>query len=66
MSISEHRGLGDTVASVTKKLALDKLAEQLAALAGKSDCGCNKRQEQLNKLFPYNNSKNKPQNESNK
>ncbi len=47
-------GLGDTVAKVTNALGIDKLAERVAQLAGKEDCGCNKRREKLNELFPYN------------
>jgi hypothetical protein len=37
------RGLGDSVAKVFKKLGIDK----------KPGCGCEKRQEMLNKLVPY-------------
>jgi len=47
-------GLGDTVARVTNALGIDKLAEKIAHLAGKEDCGCNRRRERLNELFPYN------------
>jgi uncharacterized pyridoxal phosphate-containing UPF0001 family protein len=50
-----HRGLGDTIASVTKTTGIDKVAKFVAKAAGKSDCGCNKRQESLNKRFPYRN-----------
>ena len=55
MSINQHKGLGDTVAEVAKKLAIDKLADALAKAAGKEDCGCKKRQEFLNNLVPYKN-----------
>ena len=27
--------------------------EQFDEAAGKKDCGCNKRKEKLNKMFPY-------------
>lgn len=47
-------GLGDTIAKVTNALGIDKLAEKVAHLAGKEDCGCNRRREKLNELFPYN------------
>ncbi len=50
-----HRGLGDTIAAVTKTTGIDKVAKFVANAAGKSDCGCNKRQESLNKRFPYRN-----------
>lgn len=59
-----HKGLGDTVAAAAKALAVDKLADQLAKLAGKEDCGCKKRQEALNELFPYINKKNDASNNS--
>lgn len=45
-------GLGDTVAKVTHATGLDKLAELYTRFTGKP-CGCNSRQEALNKLFPY-------------
>lgn len=49
----ESKGLGDTIAKVTNTLGLDKLAEEVAQAMGKSDCGCKKRQQRLNELFPY-------------
>jgi hypothetical protein len=42
-------GLGDTVEKVLRKTGVDKLAK---AVLGE-DCGCDKRQELLNDLFPY-------------
>ena len=42
-------GLGDTVEKVFRKTGVDKLAK---AVLGE-DCGCDKRQELLNDLFPY-------------
>ena len=47
------RGLGDTIAKVTKSTGLDKVADRMAKAAGMEDCGCNKRKEALNKKFPY-------------
>jgi len=41
--ISHSKGLGDTVAKVVNKLGFKKT----------EDCGCQKRQEFLNKLVPY-------------
>jgi hypothetical protein len=49
----ESKGLGDTIAKVTNTLGIDKLAEEVAQAMGKSDCGCKKRQQRLNELFPY-------------
>lgn len=48
----QSRGLGDTVAKITHATGLDKLAELYTHVTGK-DCGCQSRQEALNKLFPY-------------
>lgn len=45
-------GLGDVIASITKATGFDKLAEATAEALGYDDCGCNKRKEKLNKLFP--------------
>jgi len=45
MKTIKSKGFGDTVAKFTKTTGLNKLAPE--------DCGCNKRQKQLNKIFPY-------------
>lgn len=42
------KGFGDEIAKVTKKLGLDQVADNIAKAAGKKDCGCKKRQKQLN------------------
>lgn len=49
----ESKGLGDTIAKVTHAVGLDRVAETVAKAVGKEDCGCNKRREMLNDLFPY-------------
>jgi hypothetical protein len=41
-------GLGDTIEKITTATGIKKLVE----LSG-FDCGCSKRKEALNKLFPY-------------
>jgi len=51
--MSESKGLGDDIKKVTSAVKLDILAEKVAKAVGKSDCGCAKRQEKLNKMFPY-------------
>lgn len=48
----KQRGLGDTTARLIHSTGLDKLAEAYTAVTGKP-CNCQKRQEALNKLFPY-------------
>lgn len=50
---TKSTGLGDTIAKVTHAVGLDKVAESVAKAVGKEDCGCNKRREKLNQLFPY-------------
>jgi hypothetical protein len=49
----ESKGLGDTIAKVTNVLKLDVLAEKVAHAFGEEDCGCNRRREKLNEMFPY-------------
>lgn len=49
----ESKGLGDTIAKITNAVGLDKVAESVAKAVGKEDCGCNKRKNKLNDLFPY-------------
>lgn len=46
----KSKGLGDTIAKVTKATGIDKAVKFIAG----EDCGCDKRKEALNKLFPYN------------
>ena len=50
----ESKGFGDTIAKMTHAVGLDKVAESLAKVVGKEDCGCNKRRQKLNDMFPYN------------
>ena len=52
----KSRGLGDDIKKITSATRLDQLAKRIAELTN-SDCGCDRRQEKLNKLFPYNNRK---------
>ena len=48
-------GLGDTIAKLTHALGLDVVADKVANLLGEEDCGCERRREALNEMFPYNN-----------
>ncbi len=48
-------GLGDTIAKVTEFLMIDQLAQKLAEAMGEEDCGCERRREKLNEIFPYKN-----------
>ena len=49
----ESKGLGDTIEKFTKYTGIKSLAQMTAKAVGKKDCGCKKRQEALNKAFPY-------------
>ena len=42
------RGLGDTVAKITTATGVAKIVKAI-----NPNCGCNKRQEWLNKMVPY-------------
>jgi|TARA_Y100000992_G_C21094897_1_gene409767 hypothetical protein len=54
MKNNKSKGLGDSIEKFTKATGIKKVVEKVAKAAGK-DCGCNKRKETLNRLFPYNN-----------
>lgn len=49
---SKSKGLGDTIEKITRVTGVKKVVEAVAEATGK-DCGCNKRKEKLNELFPY-------------
>lgn len=59
---TKSQGLGDDVAKIAAAMRLDIAANRIAKAAGKKDCGCKKRQEKLNQMFPYNKNEN-PSNE---
>lgn len=48
MGIEKDKGLGDTIARVTKMTGIKSAVEAVT-----KDCGCKRRQEKLNKMFPY-------------
>ena len=49
MDNKESRGLGDTVAKITKATGIDKIVKFIAG----EDCGCDERKKKLNELFQY-------------
>lgn len=55
-SASSSRGLGDVVAKFTHATGIAKGVKYVAGLFG-VDCGCTGRQETLNTVFPFKNSK---------
>ena len=46
------KGLGDTIEKITKATGIKKVVQQVSKATGK-DCGCNKRRDTLNRVFPY-------------
>ena len=49
----KSKGFGDTIAKITSATGIDKVADVVAKIAGKEDCGCNRRRKTLNEIFPY-------------
>ena len=52
--MTKSKGLGDTIEKITKATGIKKVVDKIT---GKKDCGCNKRKQILNKVFPYKNKK---------
>jgi glycerol dehydrogenase-like iron-containing ADH family enzyme len=52
----KSRGLGDTIAKITAATGIKKVVEAVSEATGK-DCGCDKRKDTLNRMFPYNKNK---------
>ena len=52
----ELKGLGDSIERFTQATGIKKVVDKISKATGK-DCGCNKRKEALNKVFPYKNKK---------
>jgi len=51
----KSQGLGDTIEKFTTATGIKSLAQIVTKFSNKKDCGCKKRQEVLNKTFPYKN-----------
>lgn len=47
--MDKHKGLGDTVAAITQATGVKALVKSLFG----ENCGCDARQEKLNKWVPY-------------
>ena len=54
--MEKSKGLGDTIEKITEYTGIKKVVETVSKVTGK-DCGCNKRRDTLNRVFPYNNNK---------
>jgi hypothetical protein len=48
----KSRGLGDTIEKITTVTGIKAVVDAVSEVT-KKDCGCNKRKDKLNKLFPY-------------
>ena len=53
MESKKPKGLGDSIEKITKVTGIKSLVELGTQYMGKKDCGCNKRKQTLNKMFPY-------------
>jgi hypothetical protein len=51
-SLNKSKGLGDTIEKITKVTGIKSIVEGAARVV-KKDCGCGKRKDTLNKMFPY-------------
>jgi len=47
------KGLGDSIEKITKATGIKKVVDTVSKVV-KKDCGCAKRKDTLNRLFPYN------------
>lgn len=56
---AKSRGLGDTIAKVTKATGIKKAVDTVFGAINK-DCGCTERQAKLNRMFPYDKGKEPP------
>jgi hypothetical protein len=55
--MNESKGLGDSIEKIARRSRIKQLVESFSKKTGK-DCGCKKRQEKLNTMFPYKTKKN--------
>tara|TARA_Y100001937_G_C7111134_1_gene327674 strand:+ start:722 stop:1096 length:375 start_codon:yes stop_codon:yes gene_type:complete len=46
---SKSKGLGDTIQKITEATGVEKVVKKFFG----EDCGCDKRRDRLNKMFPY-------------
>ena len=53
MENNKSKGLGDTIAKITKATGIKKVVDTVSKVT-KKPCNCGQRQDNLNRLFPYN------------
>tara|TARA_Y100001972_G_C7603129_1_gene302242 strand:+ start:56 stop:217 length:162 start_codon:yes stop_codon:yes gene_type:complete len=51
--MNKSKGLGDSIEKITKATGVKSIVDAVNKARGVKDCGCNKRKEKLNKMFPY-------------
>ena len=49
----KSKGLGDSIEKITKATGIKKIVDTVNKARGVKDCGCNKRRNSLNRMFPY-------------
>ena len=54
MENNKSKGFGDSIEKFTKATGIKKVVDKISEVT-KKDCGCNKKKDTLNRLFPYNN-----------
>tara|TARA_R100001129_G_scaffold159890_1_gene124273 strand:- start:132 stop:290 length:159 start_codon:yes stop_codon:yes gene_type:complete len=50
----KSRGLGDSIEKITKATGIKNVVNKVTKAVGVEDCGCGKRRDTLNRVFPYN------------
>ena len=53
MEEEKSKGLGDTIEKIATATGIKKVVDTVSKATGK-DCGCGKRKQNMNKMFPYN------------
>ena len=48
----KSKGLGDTIEKITIATGIKRVVDKISDVT-KKDCGCSKRKETLNQVFPY-------------
>jgi hypothetical protein len=51
--MAKSKGLGDTIEKITTATGIKTVVEAVSKATGK-ECGCSKRKDALNRVFPYN------------
>ena len=55
--MEQSKGLGATIDKITPKTGVKKVIKVVSKAIGAETCGCEKRKDKLNELFPYNKNK---------